>query len=218
MTLTTKSILGADFKGYPQWLPSVAPSDFYHLDIALETDNWAVSSSTEDDYVSTSFPVKRMNYIGNSTSWELLIKASEKLMPASFTYWIRCVQEGDTYGTVIDQDHIEILTRLAKGWSEYPPVIIPLSFETEAFCNNQGIRQYVALALDLLTQCFSGIRRIESEVLQDPDTGDQMMVIHLEIDGEIEAVLDMYDRYTEEWVSRVPWPERSKIALSYIVI
>jgi hypothetical protein len=93
-----------------------------------------------------------------------------------------------------------------------------LSREVEAFCSRQGIRKYVTVVSDLLNQCFSGIRGVNSEVLQDPETEDQLLVIHVEVKGEIEAVLDMYDKYTEEWVSRVPWPERSKISLSYIVI
>ncbi|MBU0652031.1 MAG: hypothetical protein KKG96_04035 [Proteobacteria bacterium] len=105
-----------------------------------------------------------------------------------------------------------------EGRAASRPGVVPLSREAEAFCGCQGIRKYVNVASDLINQCFSNIRGVDSEVLQDPDAEDQFLVIHLEVKGEIEAVLDMYDKYTEEWVSRVPWPDRGKISLSYIVI
>ncbi|MDO9229624.1 MAG: hypothetical protein Q7U03_08670 [Syntrophales bacterium] len=131
---------------------------------------------------------------------------------------IKGVQEGDTYKTIIKQDEIELLRSFVEGRTAFHPVVVPLSREVEAFCNRQGIRKYVTVASDLLNQCFSNIRGVDSEVLQDPETEDQLLVIYVEVKGEIEAVLDMYDKYTEEWVSRVPWPERGKISLSYIII
>ena len=132
------------------------------------------------------------------------------------------VQDGYTYETIIEHDEIELLRSFVEGRTAFHPVVISLSREAEAFCSRQDIRKYVNVASDLLNQCFSNIRGVDSEVLQDPDTDtdteDQLLVIHVEVKGEIEAVLDMYDKYTEEWVSRVPWPERGKISLSYIVI
>ncbi|OGP85911.1 MAG: hypothetical protein A2V87_07390 [Deltaproteobacteria bacterium RBG_16_58_17] len=149
---------------------------------------------------------------------KLLMEASS----ASFTSFLinrsKGVQEGDTYGTIIEQDEIELLRSFVEGQAASRPVVVPLSREAEAFCGCQGIRQYVNVASDLINQCFSNIQNVESEILQDPDAEDQFLVIHLEVKGEIEAVLDMYDKYTEEWVSRVPWPERAKISLSYITI
>jgi len=119
---------------------------------------------------------------------------------------------------ILDQKNIVPLRSFAKGQTASRSVVISLSQEAEAFCKRQDIRKYVTVASDLINQRFSNIRSVESEVLQDPDAEDQFLVIHLEVKGEIEAVLDMYDRYTEEWVSRVPWPERAKICMSYIAI
>jgi hypothetical protein len=124
----------------------------------------------------------------------------------------------DTYLAILDQKDIEPLRSFVKGQTAARSVVISLSQEAEAFCNRQGIRKYVTVASDLLNQCFSNVRSVESEILQDPDVEDQYLVIHLEVKGEIEAVLDMYDKYAEEWVSRITWPERAKICLSYIAI
>ena len=148
---------------------------------------------------------------------KLLMDASNAPFTSFLINRIKGVQEGDTYRTIIKQDEIELLRSFVEGRAASRPVVIFLSREAEVFCSRQGIRKYVTVASDLINQCFSNIRGVDSEVFQDPDTEDQLLVIHVEVEGEIEAVLDMYDKYTEEWVSRVPWPERSKITLSYIV-
>ena len=149
---------------------------------------------------------------------KLLMEAYSAPLTSFLINRITGVQEGDTYKTIIKQDEIELLRSFVEGRAASRPVVVPLSREAEAFCGCQGIRKYVNVASDLINQCFSNIQNVESEILQDPDAEDQFLVIHLEVKGEIEAVLDMYDKYTEEWVSRVPWPERGKISLSYIVI
>lgn len=149
---------------------------------------------------------------------KLLMEAYSAPLTSFLINRIKGVQEGDTYKTIIEQDEIELLRSFIEGRTASRQVVVPLSREAEAFCSRQGIRKYVNVASDLLNQCFSNVEGVESEVLQDPETEDQLLVIHVAVKGEIDAILDMYDRYTEEWVSRVPWPERAKISLSYIII
>ncbi|HKZ18010.1 MAG TPA: hypothetical protein VJ161_11185, partial [Geobacteraceae bacterium] len=95
---------------------------------------------------------------------------------------------------------------------------INLSREEKEFCNRNGILQYIPVASELIKRHFSNIQRIDSEILHDPDTEEQWLVINVQVKGEIEDILNMYDQYTGEWVSSVPWPEREKICLSYIII
>jgi hypothetical protein len=218
MIPTTKGISAIDFNGRSEWLPLIAPYSFYHREPAGDTASIVLPCEAEDAHVPTFVPSKNSTaFIKSSLEGELLSNVPSSLL--SFLNNRRQhVQDGDTYLTVIDQKDIDILSSLVKGRTASRPVVFPLSREAEAFCSRQGIRKYVTVASDLLNQCFSNIRGVDSEVLQDPDAEDQFLVIHLEVKGEIEAVLDMYDKYTEEWVSRVPWPERGKISLSYIVI
>lgn len=205
MTPTTKGIIPAiDFNGRSEWLPFIALYSFYHREPEGDTASIVLPCEAENVHVPTFVPGKNSTvFIKSSLEGELLSNLPSSLL--SFLNNRRqYVQDGDTYLTIIDQKDI--------------PVVVPLSLEAEAFCRRQGIRKYVNAASDLLNQCFSNVRGVDSEVLQDPDAEDQFLVIHLEVKGEIEAVLDMYDKYTEEWVSRVPWPERGKISLSYIII
>ena len=218
MTPTTESISSIDFNGRSEWFPHIAPYSFYHREPAWGTAGIVLPCETEDVHAPTFLPGK------NSTAFMKFSFEGELLsnIPSSLLSFLnnrrQHVQNGDTYKTIIDQKDIDILSSLIEGRTASRPVVVPLSREAEAFCSRQGIRKYFNVASDLLNQCFSNVRGVDSEVLQDPDTEDQLLVIHVEIKGEIDAVLDMYDKYTEEWVSRVPWPERAKISFSYITI
>jgi len=218
MTPTTKGIPAIDFYGSSEWFPLIAPYSFYHRGPALNTAGIVLPRETEDVQAPTFVPGKNSTaFIKSSLEGELLSNLPSNLL-SFLSNRRQHVQDGYTYETIIKQDDIELLRRFVEGRAASRPVVVPLSREADAFCSRQGIRKYVNVASDLINQCFSNIQNVESEILQDPDAEDQFLVIHLEVKGEIEAVLDMYDKYTEEWVSRVPWPERGKISLSYIVI
>jgi hypothetical protein len=92
-----------------------------------------------------------------------------------------------------------------------------LTRETADFCNREGLSSYVAAASKFIAAHFCNVKSIDSEVLRCPDTDGRFLVIQLEVEGEIDTVLDMYDRYTAAWVSAVPWPERGKMNLSYVL-
>jgi hypothetical protein len=199
----------------------IAACSFYRNEPAEDTDFSVLTYGGEDcDTPTFSSRKQEVAFIKIVLEGKLLMEASSASFTSFLINRVKGVQEGDTYGTIIKQDDIELLRSFVEGRADSRPVVVPLSREAEAFCSRQGIRKYVNVASDLLNQCFSNVRGVDSEVLQDPDTDteDQLLVIHVEVKGEIEAVLDMYDKYTEEWVSRVPWPERAKISLSYIII
>jgi hypothetical protein len=219
MTPTTKGISIVDFTENPARFHFIAASGFYLNEPARDMDLSLLTYGGEDcDTPTFALTQQELEFRKTVIEGKLLIKACSARVTSFLISRIKGVQEGDTYGTIIEQDEIELLRSFAEGRTVSRPVVVPLSHEAESFCNRQDIRKYVTVASDLINQCFSNIRGVDSEILQDPDAEDQFLVIHLEVKGEIEAVLDMYDKYTEEWVSRVPWPERGKIGLSYIVV
>ena len=220
MTPTTKGIPAIDFYGSSEWFPLIAPYSFYHRGPVRNTAGIVLPFEAVDVHAPVFVPGKNsIAFIKSSLEGELLSNLPSNLL-SFLSNRGQHVQDGYTYETIIEQDEIELLRSFVEGRTASHPVVISLTREAEAFCNRQGIRKYVTVASDLLNQCFSNVQGVDSEVLQDPDTDteDQLLVIHVEVKGEIEAVLDMYDKYTEEWVSRVPWPERAKISLSYIII
>ena len=93
-----------------------------------------------------------------------------------------------------------------------------LSEDLLRFCSQQGILPYLPIAIDLVRTCFPSLQELHSQREQDPETGEEWLVLDVVIQGDEEQVLDAYDRYTDHWVSAVPWPERNKIRLSYNIL
>ena len=122
------------------------------------------------------------------------------------------------------------ISQVVHSWVSGDPKaydVVPLQFnvlktnvpqEILHFCSRQGIFKYLPTAIDLLEKCFPSIEDVHMQEEQDPETGDQWLTLNFTTQGKIGEVLDKYDKYTHEWVSLVPWPERHKIRLSYNII
>ena len=93
-----------------------------------------------------------------------------------------------------------------------------LSHELLCFCSRQEILHVLPLALDLVEKFLSGYQELDIQQEQDPETGESWLAIEITIEGDVDHVLDGYDRYMNEWVSRVPYPERDKVCLVYNII
>jgi hypothetical protein len=94
----------------------------------------------------------------------------------------------------------------------------PHSEKVEEFCLQNNISSYLLVACRLINKCFPGVQDIRVELEQDLEGEDQWIVLRFSIADEMDRVLEMYDRYTNLWVSSVSWPERGKIRLSFDVI
>ena len=77
---------------------------------------------------------------------------------------------------------------------------------------------YLPIAIDLIEACFSSIQELHLQPEQDPETGEEWLVLDVTIQEDEEKALDAYNRYIDHWISAVPWPERNKIRLSYNII
>ena len=164
-------------------------------------------------------PKKNTYFLKTPPKGRLFLKSFTALPPSFFINRMQVMLNKETSQAVIEQDDIEILKNyFKKRTSSDQFADINLSREEKEFCNRNGIRQYIPVASELIKRHFSNIQRIDSEILHDPDTEEQWLVINVQVKGEIEDILNMYDKYTGEWVSSVPWPEREKICLSYIII
>lgn len=93
-----------------------------------------------------------------------------------------------------------------------------LSADLLHFCSRQGILPYLPVAIESIEACFSSIQELHLQPEQDPETGAEWLVLNVTIQEDEEKVLDAYGRYTDRWVSAVPWPERNKVCLSYNII
>jgi hypothetical protein len=86
------------------------------------------------------------------------------------------------------------------------------------FCLRHKIQGYVQVAIDLVKRHFQAVSEVHLQPEVDPDTGEEWLVVDLTTEGDIDEILACYDKYTNHWVSSVPWPERNKIRLSYDIV
>ena len=147
-----------------------------------------------------------------------LLSSRPASLPASFLISrLRAIMNKET--ATIENDTIEMLKSCLLG-KEKLSITTEITLDQEArnFCNRHNLLKYIPIVSDIIKRSFFNISSIDTEVLQDPDSDSQWFVINVEVSGDVDTVLDMYDRYAEEWVSRVPWPDRDKISLSYSII
>lgn len=90
--------------------------------------------------------------------------------------------------------------------------------EVLPFCIKEGIQNYVPIAIELIERNFYAVDKIEMGIEEDPEMGEKWLLIDIATRGRVEDVIESYNRYTECWVSSVPWPERHRIRLSFNIV
>jgi hypothetical protein len=92
-----------------------------------------------------------------------------------------------------------------------PPVLPP---DVRIFCDKRGIGGYLEHAIALAQRSFSAVESLVAEMEQDPETGDEWVVVRIAVPLSEEEVAEARKHYSAEWVATVPWPERHLICLS----
>jgi hypothetical protein len=82
----------------------------------------------------------------------------------------------------------------------------------------QGLRQDLLTAIELMRQCFVKVHAYRLRLEQDPETGEEWLVLDVTLQEDVDAVLAHCDIYTDRWIAQTPWPERDKIRLVYNVM
>ncbi len=93
-----------------------------------------------------------------------------------------------------------------------------ISQEILQICDIWGIRDYLFLAIDLIKAHFPTFQDINITFDKDQEVDEEWLTLDVTIKGEIDEILDEYDKYSENFIYSVPWPERDKIRLSYDIV
>jgi hypothetical protein len=93
-----------------------------------------------------------------------------------------------------------------------------LSQDILRFCVKHRILRYLFITLDIIGQIFSQVEKLSMEQEQDHETDEEWLMIDLTVYGEVDEILEKYNKYTDQIISSIPWPERSKIRLSYNIL
>ena len=99
----------------------------------------------------------------------------------------------------------------ALGLSEVAP-------DALSYCLQHGLQHYLLLGIDLIHQCFARVDACHLRLEQEPETGEEWLVLDVTLQEGVEEALANCDAYTDRWVSQVPWPERERLRLGYNVI
>lgn len=133
----------------------------------------------------------------------------ENRLPFSSGLWVRESTLGEVRVTRAPRERFALQFRGVR--IEPTPDIL-------SFCRRQDILQYLQPAFDLIESSFSSSEELSLQLEEDPDTEEKWVVLDVSVQGEVEKILDEYQSYTSHWVSKVPWPERNKIRLSYNLV
>jgi tetratricopeptide (TPR) repeat protein len=86
------------------------------------------------------------------------------------------------------------------------------------FSEKYRLHGHLQTAIKLINDCFEGSTVKNLKIGHDPETDEEWLIVQCRVRGNIKDILNSYDRYTDMWISSVPWPEREKIRLSYIAV
>ena len=107
--------------------------------------------------------------------------------------------------------------RARRAKAPEPVVLLgkPVPHDVLQFCERQGILEYLRLADELIARHFPDASALDVEMHEDPETGDEAVLLRLLVSGNLDDLLQRSQRYTNDWVAQVPWPQREKISITY---
>jgi hypothetical protein len=119
----------------------------------------------------------------------------------------------------IQQTYFKILSELRRMSVTHLENLSQIPSRVLYFCYQQQILGYLAIATEIIEKSFlTTISEIGMEPEIDSETGEEWLEFKIRIKGEVEEVLDRYDKYTERLVSLLPGSARYKMRLSYNII
>jgi len=107
------------------------------------------------------------------------------------------------------------LEQVSMGVPDWDAMDSAIGDDVLRFCQQEGVRRYLLLALRLVRQCFRSVRSLDVTLENDPDSGEEWASVDAEVGGDIEDILAAYNRYTDRWVSEVPLAAMDKVRLFY---
>ena len=113
---------------------------------------------------------------------------------------------------------LRIISELSELQENQLSLLYQLPSEALYFCYRQKILKFVPSAINLLQTTFSNLTQQNIQPGKDPETGEEWLELNVTLQGQVNEVLDQYDKYNDLLVTSVPWPERNKIRLTYNII
>lgn len=91
--------------------------------------------------------------------------------------------------------------------------------DVEQFCEEEGLRDHVARALELIQEHFPDAQGVRAELVWDPDIpGDTWVSLMVTLSGPLSEILARDDRFLDHWIAEMPWPEIDKIVVDLDIV
>lgn len=78
-------------------------------------------------------------------------------------------------------------------------------------CAARGLRGQLATAAGLVKRHFAGVTELRREVLEARETDERWVLLRFRVAGSADDAVAAYERFEQNWVEQVPWPERDRI-------
>jgi len=131
---------------------------------------------------------------------------------------------------IVFDNRVTLIKKVIQPWlTRKLPSKHAITFESKAgepeftyrvlsFCYHQSILKYLSTAIDIIESCFPTILELFPEVEEDPETDEKWVNLDINVQGEVDEILENYNRYISLFISKVPLPKRDKIRLTYNII
>lgn len=118
----------------------------------------------------------------------------------------------------IQQTYLEILSELREIPATHLKRLSQIPSKVLYFCYQKRILRHVPVALEIIENSFSRITELQMDLEEDLETGEEWFELKLSIKGEVDEVLEEYDKYTDLLVSSIPSSARYYMRLSYNIV
>jgi hypothetical protein len=92
---------------------------------------------------------------------------------------------------------------------------VKLTPKLRAFCDRLGIASYVAAVTEIVGDCFEVVGPITLRPECDPETGEEWLVVDVNVRGSVAGVMEQYHRYTDRKLAALPVAKADRIRLSH---
>jgi hypothetical protein len=90
---------------------------------------------------------------------------------------------------------------------------IPLSEEVREFCEHHALFGHLAKAMELARQCFTTVGEPVVVFEQDPDNGEEYLVLEIQVPGDVSERVESRFRFAGAWTQFADLPEVRLIRL-----
>ncbi|MFH0910444.1 MAG: hypothetical protein V1918_02895 [Planctomycetota bacterium] len=92
---------------------------------------------------------------------------------------------------------------------------IPLTPEAKLFCRQEQLGEHLDFAETLIHKCFRNPSDIRVFLQTDPDSGEEVLVISVGVEGSFEEIIRADKQYVRQLVRHLPRQASGKIGISW---